>query len=218
MATAFIFTNNCTAGTPVQFSGVGVDLSYTWDFGDGTTSTEHEPAHIYENPGVYLATLTTPNVYAEATVTVVGAEASGQTLFMPLSLISDERYADIVIRDLKSSWPTKLYDSGSYPVRTIRVWPVPQQQYAVELWMWQPLATYATLDDELNLPPGYERYLRFKLAVEIAPEFGKEVGNSVKLSLNEAEASIKRLNQQLPVGESSVSGAALQQRNHGRRF
>ncbi len=36
---------------------VGV-VSYAWDFGDGMTSTEADPVHIYETAGVYMVTLT----------------------------------------------------------------------------------------------------------------------------------------------------------------
>lgn len=32
-------------------------ISYDWDFGDGNTSTESDPVHTYENPGVYDVTL-----------------------------------------------------------------------------------------------------------------------------------------------------------------
>ncbi len=32
--------------------------SWSWDFGDGTTSTEQNPVHVYESGGYYLATLT----------------------------------------------------------------------------------------------------------------------------------------------------------------
>lgn len=32
--------------------------SYLWDFGDGNTSTESNPSHIYESSGVYVITLT----------------------------------------------------------------------------------------------------------------------------------------------------------------
>jgi gliding motility-associated-like protein len=35
--------------------------SYLWDFGDGTTSTETNPSHIYEDPGIYDVTLTVTN-------------------------------------------------------------------------------------------------------------------------------------------------------------
>ncbi len=32
-------------------------LSYEWDFGDGATSTEQHPLHLYESPGLYTVTL-----------------------------------------------------------------------------------------------------------------------------------------------------------------
>jgi gliding motility-associated-like protein len=38
-----------------QNFSIGVDL--LWDFGDGTTSDEFEPSHLYENPGEYLVML-----------------------------------------------------------------------------------------------------------------------------------------------------------------
>ena len=50
-------------GQSVQFTGSGTDsdgtiASYSWDFGDGTTSTEQNPAHAYNNSGNYNVTLT----------------------------------------------------------------------------------------------------------------------------------------------------------------
>lgn len=41
-------------------------VSWTWDFGDGTTSTEQNPVHVYKSGGYYKVTLT-------------GADASGKT-------------------------------------------------------------------------------------------------------------------------------------------
>lgn len=32
--------------------------SYLWDFGDGETSTEEHPTHVYTNPGIYTVSLT----------------------------------------------------------------------------------------------------------------------------------------------------------------
>lgn len=36
-------------------------VSYIWDFGDGSTSTEENPLHIYEVPGIYQVSLTASN-------------------------------------------------------------------------------------------------------------------------------------------------------------
>jgi hypothetical protein len=60
-----------TAGTRLRFKGEVNELevtffvniednanTYAWDFGDGTTSTEMEPIHLYEKSGEVIVTLT----------------------------------------------------------------------------------------------------------------------------------------------------------------
>ena len=51
---------SCTY-TEVQFSGsMGYDY-WEWDFGDGNTSTEQNPMHVYSEAGNYEVSLTTNN-------------------------------------------------------------------------------------------------------------------------------------------------------------
>ncbi len=51
------YTNN-----PIQFTasayGGAPEYSWYWEFGDGDTSTEKNPSHLYETPGEYDVTLT----------------------------------------------------------------------------------------------------------------------------------------------------------------
>ncbi|MFA4859379.1 PKD domain-containing protein [Methanoregula sp.] len=42
-------------------------LSYSWDFGDGATSTEQNPSHMYNKRGTYSVTLTVKNAYGTST-------------------------------------------------------------------------------------------------------------------------------------------------------
>jgi hypothetical protein len=48
-----------TAGKQVAFQGLTHSaVSWNWDFGDGTTSTEQNPVHVYEEGGYYRVSLT----------------------------------------------------------------------------------------------------------------------------------------------------------------
>lgn len=48
------------AGESVTFTeqSTGNNLSYSWDFGDGSTSTEQNPVHLYAGAGTYTVSLT----------------------------------------------------------------------------------------------------------------------------------------------------------------
>src|SRR5262249_22582863 len=51
---------NPVVGQIVQFNDVslGNPLSRQWDFGDGQTSNDKNPAHVFGGPGVFRVTLT----------------------------------------------------------------------------------------------------------------------------------------------------------------
>lgn len=60
-----------TAPVAVQFTDLsaGTPTSWAWNFGDGTTSTEQHPNHVYTAPGSYTVTLTATNAGGSHTVT-----------------------------------------------------------------------------------------------------------------------------------------------------
>lgn len=117
------------------------------------------------------------------------------TIFdVPMEGLTDAQYAAIPVKNQTAPYPLKFYDNGNYPLRTVSFWPVPTTNPVVTLWMFQPLADYATLDDNLVFPKGYERALRFGLALELASEFGKEVPVDVIRIGVESKAHLKRLN------------------------
>lgn len=214
---AVTFSTNATSGT-VPFTLEVTDTSSpasayaNWDFGDPASgdlnvTSGGTASHIYGTPGDYTVTLSTDAGTATVVITVAPQYEityGPQTLFIPIRQIDDDDFSSIGLRGLSSTYPQYWYDNGNYPLRTISLWPVPAQAFAIELWCWEPITQETDLDAELNLPPGYERYLRYKLAVEIAPEFGVEVAPAVLASLQEAENNIKRLNQQTPKAHPSA--------------
>jgi len=67
----------------VRFSGsrsydpADLSMEFAWNFGDGATSAEADPVHIYTQPGVYAVTLTVTNTLDKSTsesteITVLG--------------------------------------------------------------------------------------------------------------------------------------------------
>lgn len=190
-------------------------MSTGWDFGDGSTGAGNTVTHIFGTAGDFTVAMKNSEGTATKLITVVPpyTVSFGQnTISYPMRQVQDEGYASIPMRGLQNTYPSVWYDDGNYPLRTVSLWPVPAQAWAVELWLWEPLITYASLDEELNLPPGYERYLRYKLAAEIAPEFGKELPPAVAASLIEAQANVKRMNQKQPLAVPSAAGAAIVRR------
>lgn len=84
-----------TSGPPpleVQFVGSnshdpdGDRLTLRWDFGDGESSSDHNPIHIYRTPGVYRATLTVSDLNATRSQSIeirVGEGAPVATIDAP---------------------------------------------------------------------------------------------------------------------------------------
>jgi PKD repeat protein len=103
------------APLPVSFSSAGsIDpdgsiVSYSWDFGDGTTSTEVSPNKTYNAAGSYAARLTvTDNV---------GATASSNTTILVGS--GNDRNNDIDVTDY--SLTTTTANKGTSAIATVEV-------------------------------------------------------------------------------------------------
>jgi PKD repeat protein len=79
----------------VAFSGIGTGgtapYSYSWNFGDGATSTAQNPSHTYNNAGTYTATLTvtdsaSPANTASSSVTITASPIAGTPPGAPTGL------------------------------------------------------------------------------------------------------------------------------------
>jgi PKD repeat protein len=81
----FTNTSTTTSGT----------LSYLWDFGDGTTSTQTNPSHVYTNAGVY-------NVCLTVNVSVFGIPICTNQVCQTITVASC------------SSYFTAAFDNGTY--------------------------------------------------------------------------------------------------------
>ncbi len=91
------FTSDVTTAeveTPIQFTGLSSgDISQRlWEFGDGSSSTEQNPTHTYNDPGAYTVSLTVTGSKGTNTQTKEAYIRIGDAYRIPSSIIG-ETYA-----------------------------------------------------------------------------------------------------------------------------
>lgn len=63
------YTATCTGTINFTDLSYGLPDSWSWNFGDGASSNQQNPAHTYANPGTYTVTLTVTNQNGTDTIT-----------------------------------------------------------------------------------------------------------------------------------------------------
>ena len=68
---AFESNDTITCSGAIEFTDLSINgpIFWTWDFGDGNSSTDQNPSHIYNNAGTYTVTLTVSNAVGANTAT-----------------------------------------------------------------------------------------------------------------------------------------------------
>lgn len=133
-----------------------------------------------------------PQEIQQANIILTGSSAP---LHRPLKPIGDQEWANIRIQEIWAI-PQKLYNDGAYPLSTLYLWPGPgDSTYELELYTWQALSTFASIDDAVTLPPGYDRALIYNLAVELSPRYPRApMSPLVMKTAIDSKAAIQRRN------------------------
>lgn len=123
-------------------------------------------------------------------------QPSGLTpaLELPLEKLTKDQFQEILIKGLNSSLPLAFYPEGTYPLETVNIYPVPSVGSNIVLYSWKPLSQITTLQTSVVLPPGYDRAIKYNLAIELAPEYGKPISDIIIQIAMESKANIKRSN------------------------
>lgn len=128
---------------------------------------------------------------------------------LDMELLTEREWANISDKAQQSTLPTKLYAMGSSPLETLKLWPVPTVANKIVLYSVKTITVFTTINDSVELPQGYYSALKFNLAVELAPEYGKSPSEVTVTKAMSTLKNLKRINKKalLMVSDSPGVGS-----------
>lgn len=126
------------------------------------------------------------------TVQVGAATPPTETL---LERLTGDQWAALPQKSL-TGIPSRYYYDPAYPLGFLYPWPVPDGGHSLTLsiYMPWPLPIPLALTTLIDLPPGYYRAIRDNLALELAPDVGRQIDPMLLQIATEAKTAIKRVN------------------------
>ena len=92
----------------------------------------------------------------------------------PLRVLTDHEWAAKRLREVPTTIPTEIYNDGAYPISRLYLWGYPTAGNDLELFTWSQLTRFATQEDPVAFPPGYEDAVVYNLAVRLCGQFGAD--------------------------------------------
>jgi hypothetical protein len=119
-----------------------------------------------------------------------------------LTLLTEDAEASLALKSLTSTYPFYAYYNPTYTgaLGSLTIWPtVTGTGLQGALYYPQQVNRFSSVNDTIALPPGYNRFMREGLALELFPEFreGQQMDPYLMQSASEAKANIKRMNNRL---------------------
>lgn len=122
-----------------------------------------------------------------------------------IDLIPLEVWNEITDKNV-SSISDKLYYETSFPLGKIYLYPKPESNAQLILSSLKPLVAFTSINDEVELPPGYEECIVFNLAKSMAPEFGKSLSAEASDIAIQSKLDVERTNYKPIISASDIYG------------
>ena len=135
-----------------------------------------------------------PDISSIRPVDVVSSFVRDGTSDYPVQIISQDTYDGYSDKTVTSSLPNRLFYDATYPNGTVYLYPVPSDTNVLYMRVRRLLESFVSLSEDVDLPTGSDRMLKYALARELSPEYGKQITADIERQYTEALADIKRLN------------------------
>ena len=128
---------------------------------------------------------------ADAAIEIV---SSTPALELPIQIMGLQEWAQVLVKTMPGTISTKMFMEDAYPNAKIYLWPIPTVANNLILYTPKVISQFTTVDTIVSLPPGYARAIKYNLAVELAPEFGKTIDDAIMAIAIDSKSDIKRVN------------------------
>lgn len=132
----------------------------------------------------------------------------------PVTIASLEQWARVPIKDAERIAPVYLYYAPEYPLGRIELSALPEPGDTLMLVSAKPIEALPSLTEDVEYPPGYDRAIRLGLALELAPEYGKQLDQVLAAQLNNAMTVLKRTNSRARVPSLEVDAGLVRKRGY----
>jgi hypothetical protein len=115
-------------------------------------------------------------------------------------VLTVDAYAGIAQKALTSVYPQNWYYDPTFTsgFGTLYPYPVPTSTTLEGvIYTQSPVAEFDAITDTIALPPGYRRFLRTGLAMELSSAFDAGLSPALQLAAVESKADVKRANMRL---------------------
>ncbi len=140
-------------------------------------------------------------------------------LEQPVTITSVNQWASIRLKDTEVNSPSYLYYEPEFPLGRIEFSALPQAGDTLKLITTKPITELPALTGQVSFPPGYDRAIRLGLAIELAPEYGKQLDQVIAAQFRQAIMVLKRINSRSRAMTLEVDPGLTLQRgydiNHG---
>ncbi len=109
----------------------------------------------------------------------------------PLAILSHDEYYEVVNKATSADIPEYLMYNNAHPYGTVTLYGVPSAADSIYLLSEKVITAFSTQGTSVDLPAGWNKALKYNLAVALAPEFGVPVDPLVMRGAKEAKDEIK---------------------------
>jgi hypothetical protein len=110
------------------------------------------------------------------------------------TFVDFDAYKRELLKNVQGPWPYVASYQPNYPYGVVYVYPNPSAGYVGHIFSDWVFPTFASTTSPYSMPPGYTRFLKKQLAIELAPIYGKIVTGELRASAKAALDLLKSTN------------------------